>query len=898
MSIQQDLEGNVWFGTLGGGVSRFDGEYFYTYTTDSGLIENTVGVIALDHTGNLWFATQGGACSFDGENFTAYTTEQGLTDNLIYALLEDRSGNVWVGTGGGGVCRIDGVNFNHMSTSDGLIDSSINGILEESDGTRWLGTENGLIRITATTIENYKGLDDSQPLWIYCINKDTSGKIWLGIDKKGLIWFDGVSFSELLFNEQISNLSVNSILEDESGAIWFGTYGNGILRYDSAGLTQYTAKNGLCNNQVVSLCEDSKGNIWIGTEGGGVSKFNGRQFENFNSKNALTSDNVYSLKEDSRGNIWMGTDAGLFRYNGGSFAQFTTQEGLSNNAVLSLWEDSSVTGSDLWIGTRMGFCRTSTELIEEKLHNSSKPRLLDDEVLFKTYNTKDGFLGIGCNRGAMQRTSDGELWVGANNMLTTIDTRNLYRDTIPPTIALTGLELFNENISWTTAFVNPDSTFELNSGIQVNDFQIDSLSRWFNVPQGLSLAHDNNNLTFRFVGITMHQPSKVKYHFKLVGFDENWSALTGQNTAQYGNLPSGTYTFMVKAMNGEGVWSEPLSYTFTIRSPWWNTWWAYGIYILIVVYFIRVGFRWRFSVLKARQKELEQKVERATVVIRNQKNEVERQKDAAEEQRKMAEQQRLLVQEKNREMLDSIEYAKRIQTAILPPPRVVKSYLQDSFILYLPKDIVAGDFYWMETIENQVYLAACDCTGHGVPGAMVSVVCNNALSRAVNEFALRMPGDIFDKTRELVVENFAKSDDDVKDGMDASLCVLDLANLKLRWAGANNPLWIYRATGNAMEEIKANKQPIGKGYDFESFTSHDVSLQKGDIVYLFTDGYADQFGGEKNKKLTRAKFRELLVNIAQLPMDEQRDKLLSYHNQYRGIQEQVDDICVIGVRVQ
>jgi tetratricopeptide (TPR) repeat protein len=275
--------------------------------------------------------------------------------------------------------------------------------------------------------------------------------------------------------------------------------------------------------------------------------------------------------------------------------------------------------------------------------------------------------------------------------------------------------------------------------------------------------------------------------------------------------------------------------------------------------------------------------------------------------------QKFQVETKNREILDSINYAKRIQTAILPPVREIKKHLVDSFILYLPKDIVAGDFYWMDSPSTEesgqgaeVFIAACDCTGHGVPGAMVSVVCNNALNRAVNEFGERLPGKIFDKARELVLENFEKSDEEVKDGMDASLCALDIKNKKLLWAGANNPLWIIRKNSPSPEELglgaevieyKPDKQPIGKGYDNKPFTTHEISLQEGDIIYLFTDGYADQFGGEKGKKMTKARFREFVLSIAHQSMEQQREALLKFHDEYRGNEEQVDDICVIGVRV-
>jgi serine phosphatase RsbU (regulator of sigma subunit) len=279
---------------------------------------------------------------------------------------------------------------------------------------------------------------------------------------------------------------------------------------------------------------------------------------------------------------------------------------------------------------------------------------------------------------------------------------------------------------------------------------------------------------------------------------------------------------------------------------------------------------------KASIETLENKVEERTVQLKQEKEKVEYQKQ---------------------EILDSIEYAKRIQTAILPPPRIVKEFLKNSFVLYLPKDIVAGDFYWMESMDEKIYFAACDCTGHGVPGAMVSVVCNNALNRALNEFGERDPAKLFDKTRELVLENFAKSDEEVQDGMDASLAVLNVETKEMLWSGANNPLWIYRTKSNFIEEIKADKQPIGKGYENKPFTTHKVDLNEGDIIYLFTDGYSDQFGGDKGRKLTKSKFKDLLLKIANLPMEKQREELLSFHDKYRGIEEQVDDICIIGVRV-
>lgn len=291
--------------------------------------------------------------------------------------------------------------------------------------------------------------------------------------------------------------------------------------------------------------------------------------------------------------------------------------------------------------------------------------------------------------------------------------------------------------------------------------------------------------------------------------------------------------------------------------------------------------------------------------------------------------QRDELEEKNQEILDSINYAKRIQTAILPPNKLVKEYLANSFVLYKPKDIVAGDFYWMEPYqsekenENGVLFAAADCTGHGVPGAMVSVVCNNGLNRSVREHGLSDPGRILDKTREIVIAEFEKSEEEVKDGMDIALC--SLQGTTLEYAGAHNPLWVIRrimsaetAEGFALEEVKAefsiatkleqhddylfievkaDKQPIGKYDNPKPYTTHTIELNEGDSFYIFSDGYADQFGGEKGKKFKAANFKNLLLSIQSEPMERQRIIIDEAFEKWKGEIEQLDDVCVIGVRM-
>lgn len=257
--------------------------------------------------------------------------------------------------------------------------------------------------------------------------------------------------------------------------------------------------------------------------------------------------------------------------------------------------------------------------------------------------------------------------------------------------------------------------------------------------------------------------------------------------------------------------------------------------------------------------------------------------------------QKLQIEIKNRDITDSIQYAKRIQGAILPSEKLIKKYLKDSFILYLPKDIVAGDFYWIDTKGDNVLFAAADCTGHGVPGAMVSVVCHNALNRAVNEFNLAEPAKILDKVTELVIETFEQSDANITDGMDIALCSLNLITNDLQYSGANNSLYIVR--DKELIETKSNKQPIGKYTNIKPFTNHQQTVAKADKIYLFTDGYADQFGGEKGKKYKYKQFKELLVQNRNASMSEQLNFLFDSFNNWKGDLEQIDDVCVIGVKI-
>lgn len=276
---------------------------------------------------------------------------------------------------------------------------------------------------------------------------------------------------------------------------------------------------------------------------------------------------------------------------------------------------------------------------------------------------------------------------------------------------------------------------------------------------------------------------------------------------------------------------------------------------------------------------------RDNLIITAQKEEVEAQKFKVEQQKE-------IIEQAHKEITDSISYAKRIQDAILPSEAFFREIFGQSFVIYEPKDVVAGDFYWLQKLDDEILFAVADCTGHGVPGAMVSVICNNALNKSVKEYNLKNPADILNKTREIVISELAKSGNEVNDGMDIALCAL--SENQLQFAGAHNSLWLL--SDNELKIVKGDKQPVGKFDQSVPFTTHKIELKENDTIYLFSDGFVDQFGGEKGKKLKASTLKQLILTVNGLSLDQQREFLLNNFNTWKGELEQVDDVCMIGIK--
>ena len=856
-------------------------ENFSSFSKLQGLKHGNIICMLEDKSGNLWFGTAGGGvCKYDGKSFTHFTDKEGLSNNVVWSIVEDKSGNLWFGTYGGGVSKYDGKSFTHFTDKEGLSNNVVLSILEDKSGNLWFGTEGG-----------------------------------------GVCKYDGKSFTHFTDKEGLSNNVVSSILEDKSGSLWFGTYGGGVSKYDGKSFTHFTEKEGLSNNAVRSILEDKSGNLWFGTSGGGVCKYDGncvddiingtnlyqhnqqdlkknkkdlvKSFTHFTDKEGLSNNVVLSILEDKSGNLWFGTaGGGVCKYDGKRFTHFTDKEGLSNNVVLSILEDKS---GNLWFGTRFGLSKlTLAKLVALRRAqvDNMEYSVKEDNIIFKNYTYEDGFLGIGCFGNSICEATDGAIWIGTNDRLTVyhppsdnLSVRAQARtDTTAPNIQLTSVELFNENIAWVNLCQTErsrsqakDTTLTLGNGVSVSNFNFDGLTKWYTLPDNLSLAYNNNYLTFNFIGITMNQPKKVKYQYILEGIDENWSAITNKTSAPYGNLPHGTYTFKVKAMNSEGYWSNPFEYKFTIRPPFWQTWWFRSLIGLIIISSIWYFIKSREKKLIAEKEKLEKTVEERTAEVVEQKH---------------------LIEEKHKEITDSINYAERIQRALLANKKILDENLQNYFILFIPKDTVSGDFYWATKLNNNNFgLVIADSTGHGVPGAIMSILNIACLDKAVTK-GINRPDLILNETRNLIKEYLTDDDssEGTKDGMDGNLLSFDFENNKLYSASAINPIWIIR--NGTIIEIKADRFPIGSHIkDKTSFTLHEQDIVKGDVIYSFTDGFPDQFGGPNGKKFKYRQLQELLLSISDDSMENQKLKLNDVFTSWKGDFEQIDDVCLIGIRI-
>jgi ligand-binding sensor domain-containing protein/serine phosphatase RsbU (regulator of sigma subunit) len=961
-AIIQDKSGKIWFGHKGGGLTRFDGKKFeqagllqnditsfsidrydrlWITTAGSGVVcimnpdtsindltyEQYLGKRLSDQVfssyvgrdSTLYFVTDIGIKKYNPEenDFDQFVIEKMPLYFQIITLLEDSKGDFWFGTNHDGLYKYESQkdSFLFYNTRDGLANNVISTIFEDRYGNIWAGTwGGGISRLTGSRIQTFStanGLPDSK---IRCITEDVEGNILIGTNENGLAIYKGDQFVSYSTKDGIIDNQVWAIQQDRSGNYWFGTNA-GITIYNPS-LSQdkqfrhITSEKYQMGNQIRFIKEDLNGHIWIGTNDAGAFEYIPSQ-SRFNFNYILNSYNrqgiVTAMDIDRQNNLWIGTIDGLLYYeiNNNNVERLTQLHGLSGTDISAIFADSK---GIVWVGARgKGLVRvlsdtivkvdlsaefTPTCITEDKsgwiwtgtegqgvyaisgdtvaAHFSRQNGLLANLITLVAVD-EDNNIYIGTNRGLNKysRSEDKIFTYSGKNGFTGIETKNnaVCRDRAG--------DIWFGTVAGVTRY-NPKQEHRLNIEplTHITRMRINFKDR--EMKQGMKLRHHENSVIFDFTSICLINPDAVSYKYKLEGADIDWMPETDQTTAVYPALKPGKYIFMVKARNNDGIWnSEPIKFAFQIKPPFYQTWWFIIICILTGAGAILGYIKVRERNLRRENKILEEKVKQRTALVVAQKEELA---------------------QKNKDITDSIEYAKRIQVAILPQ----KIPFSRTFILFKPKAIVSGDFYWLIEKDGREFIAAVDCTGHGVPGAFMSIIGHNMLNKIVKEYGILKPSDILkhlDKEVNNTLQQTAEERNVVKDGMDMALVCFNKEENVLEFSGAYNPLFLIRK--GELFETKGDRFTIGRSVaDFgeKVFTNHSIKIEKGDSIYLFSDGYADQFGGIAGKKFKLAPMKDLLLKIQNKSMEEQKLILDNTIEAWRGNIEQIDDIMVIGRR--
>jgi diguanylate cyclase (GGDEF)-like protein len=624
-AVHQDRNGELWVGTING-LNRFKDGRVATYTTKDGLGDNGVWSIAEDRSRSLWIGTNRGLTRFKDGKFTSFMPNKEQAKNLVRAVREDRDGNLWIATYGGGLVRFNQGRFTAFTTEEGLSDNLVVSLAEDREGSLWIGTGGGLNCLKDGKFTTYGMKEGVSGDFIWSISEDRQGNLWIGTNGDGLNRFRDGTFTSFTAKDGLPSSVVYSICEDRTGHLWLGTPG-GLMRLRIADfglriddirnhLVIYTINEGLPNNVVYSLYEDRQGNLWIGTNGGGVSRFKNGKFTPYTSREGLAHDVVRAIGEDQAGHLWVGTDSGLSRFEDERLISYTTKDGLSAGAVFSIHADQE---GAVWISTEGGglsrfkdgrFTVYSTReglfsdivyhILEDGRGNLwmscnkgifrvSKKELTDfadgkiRSITSVAYGTADGMKSAECN-GALQpagwRTSGGKLWFPTIKGAVMIDPDHTTLNELPPPVVI--------------------------ERVHIDKRVIDPTQR-AKAPPG------RGELEFHYAALSFVSPERVRFKYKLEGFDPDWVDAGIRREAHYTNIAPGNYRFRVIACNNDGVWNEAGAVVeFYLRPHFYQTKTFYALIALAIGMMAVGAYRFRVRQLKARARELARLVEERT----------------------------------------------------------------------------------------------------------------------------------------------------------------------------------------------------------------------------------------------------------------------------------------------
>jgi len=903
---------------------------------------------------SLWIGTRDGLNFFDRkmELFHNFNTEEHpeIIDNNFYTLFRDSKNQLWAGNQRALLLIDPKSNKTESFLAD--ICKKNNGILEieqVSSNKLFIGLQNNIVFFNMET-KNYEVFDNflirNYIVFHGGINDafiDRTGLLWIG-SNNGLIKIDTKEKRFKLYNSFLGNNSsfysnsIHAIVVEDNDVLWLGSYRDGLYRYNRRikSTDVYTSNpisfNRINSNTITYLKKDSQGTLWVGSANG-INTITGGEVKDLTGQLSFVPNDyfknklIYTILPDKSDNIWVGCNTGLYQINKSNKKIISIDEeylgedynGLitthcilnENNTILFgtnigliLFDEQSLnwqhykslkkddfkediycmlnSDSNIFIGTGSGLFRLNKTTME--MHHYSKNNILKNLSIFGILSDDYGILWLSTNKGLYRfnplsgtnqlftpadglqsyefnknscyKSNSGEMFFGGPLGVNSFFSDSVRTNLIPPHVVINSIEYITKE------------------GIE--EKEMDGIKK-------ITIESDVKLFTITVSSLDFTNSSKNNYAYRITkegSSEDDWVFIGTHRKVSFSNLSPGRYVFEVKGSNNDLIWGEnPSVFEIYIKAPFYNTKFAIAIYIIVIITSIFLYVKIKLQRLKKANKELQEK----EIIAK----EVARQKEE--------------LSVRNKDITDSLNYAKRIQVAMMPQLNLFQKLFTDSMVFHKPKTIVSGDFYWISERDGRIMVAAVDCTGHGVPGAFMSLIGIELFRRIAGIRGIDQPGQILN----ILNENFARLFNDeagvtLRDGMDVSLIVIDKINKTIEYAGAINPLYILRDF--KIIEIKGDRFSIGlkseewEGLPSKRFENQKMNIEDGDVFYIFSDGFVDQFGGPNVQKYKKRRFRHLLLNIHKYSMEKQKELLNESFEIWKGENEQVDDILIIGIK--
>lgn len=844
---RRGISGEYWIGTEDEGFFRYSVDESYArQIIDNRLCltfniqqENIQDIVEEDE-GHLLIATWGDGVIklfFDPllQEFTesfSFSTINGLSDNFVKDILCDREGNYWFATYGGGLSALldESMVFYNLSTI-GFQDNKAHSVYR-TDSSLYIGLENGFLKADPFCFTDFAFFDVAMGVprdEITGFYKSPNGRLWVATGNNGLYYRDGDNnhFEPFYYTSSLPGKKIRGIT-GKGDLIYLATVG-GFFEVNIATrqVLHLTTERGLPHNNINFVYKDRNDQLWIGPKSSGICRIENQNIEVH--KISQTPVDVYGMTEDQQGKIWLATQGkGVLQYSEDTLINISVTEGLAKNFCYSIVADKT---NKLWVTHFPGL--SCIDLNSDKIRTFGYEESLGADF-YNAFTDVDQSIWFASSQGVINYFPDKD----KDNQ-------------VPPQLNFTVIKVSGEK---------------------------QDITNVINLPYPY---RDNYKLWFEFIGISFKNPTGVTYQYQLEkkGAEEpaEWIDLpTTWWERDY--MPDGDWILRIRSFNADGVPNaDPLSIRINIAAPIWKKGWFYILVLALLVYTIYQIINVRERKLRQQKEVLQREVASQTVMLRQQKAEIER---------------------KNRDITDSINYAKKIQSSILPSLETLESKFRESFIFFAPRDIVSGDFYWLHETKGKFRFCCADCTGHGVPGAFMSMIGTTLLNDIVKRDDIHSPADILNRLDfEIKVLLQKNSKDTAKDGMDISIVEVELQTKKITVASAKRPVYLF--LNNELTIFKGTRRSVGDSItdDRTPFVNIEYDGNPGDAIYLFSDGYTDQFGGPDGKKFMTLSVKKLLENNYRKPMKEQHRIIRETFFNWKNDLEQVDDVIFMGVRL-